>query len=317
MGKRGPKVPDPYAVSDAQEKTNIRTAQEQARLGMTGQTTPYGEVQYVADPSSPSGYRAITSLSPEQQRLLTQSQGLQGQYGDVASAQLGRVSQTMATPFDMNAARGREISDIQRTFMDPQWETSAKSLESDLLNRGIRPGSEMYATMMRQFGQQRSDAYNKMYLDAYNTANAAALTERQIPMSELQGLGSMASPQGVQGVQPINTPQPGVAATNVSENVWNAYNAKAQAQQQKMGGAYGLGQAAMSMIPMLMMMSDIKVKRDIKKLWDHPDGWGVYEFKYITDETPRVGYLAQEVALHRPDAVHNIDGVLHVNYGAL
>ncbi|MBL8583802.1 MAG: hypothetical protein JNL61_16455, partial [Rhizobiaceae bacterium] len=215
MGKSAPKTPDPYKVAEAQTKSNIETAQAQQKLGMTGQETPWGSIQYVADPNSPSGYRAVTEMSEGQQGLFDQNQALQGQLGDIRSQQLGQLGGLMGTPFDMDAARGRELSDINRTFLDPQWSQRDESFEASLLNRGIRPGSAQYEQMMRQHGQQRNDAYNQMYLGAYNTANNAALQERQRPFQEFAALSGAATPQQ-QSVNPANAPSPGVAPTDLT-----------------------------------------------------------------------------------------------------
>ena len=65
-----------------------------------------------------------------------------------------------------------------------------------------------------------------------------------------------------------------------------------------------------------LMTSDIRVKENIT-----PDGtWkghNVYHFNYIGDGLRRRGVMAQEVEQTRPDAVMEIDGIKHVNYGAL
>jgi hypothetical protein len=331
MGKDAPEAPDPAEVARAQSAANIKTAQEQARLAMTGQVTPFGSVQYVKDPTSPSGFRAITQLSPEQQALLAQGQDLQAQYGGIAGEQLGRVGDVMATPFDLQAGRGREISDIQQTFLDPQWDQQKRSLEADLLNRGIRPGSEAYETQMRQFGQQRDDSYNKMFLDAWQLANNAALTERNIPLTDLAALGGGAFPQGTQPVGGAPTPSPGVAPTDVAGPIYQNYNAQMSQYNQGMGGLFGMGASALGgwaqagfpgVASGLAMLSDRRAKTDIRKLGDDPRGWGVYLFRYIWDgieQAVRIGFMADEIEKHRPDAV-GIDpetGFKIVDYGAL
>ena len=62
--------------------------------------------------------------------------------------------------------------------------------------------------------------------------------------------------------------------------------------------------------------SDVRVKENIT-----PDGtWkghNVYHFNYIGDGLRRRGVMAQEIEQTRPDAVMEIDGIKHVNYGAL
>jgi hypothetical protein len=317
MGKSSPKTPDPYKVSAAQTESNIKTAQEQARLAMTGQETPWGSINYVADPNSPSGYRAVTSLSEDQQGLLDQTTGLRTQAG-------GRLGELMGTPFDLNAARATELSDIQRTFLDPQWDQRSSSLETQLLNRGIRPGSAQYENMRRQFGQQQNDAYNQMYLGAYNTANNAALQERQLPFQEYAAVSGI--PQQ-QSVNPAQAPTPGVAPTDISGNVWNAYNQKSQQANANMGGIYGLagnlaGGWASAGFPgvtaALGLLSDRRMKADIERIGDDPRGWGVYRWRYLFGDDVHEGFMADEIEAIRPDVVFTAStGVKSINYAAL
>lgn len=316
--KEAAKAPDPYEVARQQAQMNLETAQATQRMGMTSQDTAYGSVRYVADPTAPSGYRVVTSLSPEQQKLLEQSQGIQGQYGDLTQQQVARVAEAMGKSFSLDAARGAKLSDINRTMMDPQWQQQQQGMEADLLNRGIRPGSEAYTNAMRQFGQQKSDAYNRMYLDSYNTANNAALTERNLPMSDLASLGGMAAPQQMHSIDSVNAPTATVANTDLSSNVYKSAEMNAQAQKDAMGGAFGaastIGGWAMKALP--LMMSDRRLKTDVVKLGDDPRGWSVYSWRYVWDAAKRhVGFMADEV----PEwAVVTLPGGWKaINYGAL
>ena len=63
-------------------------------------------------------------------------------------------------------------------------------------------------------------------------------------------------------------------------------------------------------------MSDIRMKENIV-----PDGtykdYNVYTFNYIGDDRQRRGVMAQEVEKVNPGAVSEIDGIKHVDYGAL
>ena len=47
------------------------------------------------------------------------------------------------------------------------------------------------------------------------------------------------------------------------------------------------------------------------------NGFSVYKYNYIADDTPRRGVIAQEVEETRPEAIAIIDGVKHVNYSML
>ncbi len=340
MGSKSPKAPDPYAVGQAQTATNVATAQEQAKMGMTGQSTPFGSIQYVTDPSSPSGYRAITTLTPEEQALLQQSQGLTAQSGALSGQQmgiigdqLGRVSDSLATPFDLDASRGKQISDIQQTFLDPVWDQRQTALETSLQNRGIRPGSDAYNTAMTQFNNQRSSAYDQMFLDSFNTANNAALQNYELP---LQVLGMLGNPQPTQTPPTpqqatAQTPSPGVAPTDLTSSVYQTYGLQQSAANQAMGGLYGLGSAALGgwasagfpgAAAALAALSDPRAKQDVKRIGTDPRGWGVYVFRYIEgvsdDQDWKVGYMADEVERIRPDAVHlHPTGFKMVDYGAL
>lgn len=313
FGSSAPKPPDPAKVAAAQTKSNIETAQEQARLGMTGQTSDFGSLSYVADPNSPSGYRAVSTLSPEDQALLAQQRDIRANVGGVTNTSLNNVNAAIAQPFDLSAARGTEISDIQKTFLDPQWDNQQKQLENHLLNQGIRPGSDAYINAMRQFQQQRDDAYNKMFLDAFSTANQAALTQRNLPLTDYATLAGTLQPVTGEPA-PINTPSPGVATTPVGQYIYDSYNAQANQAAQNNAGLYGLIGTVGSAI-----ISDRRMKKDILPVGMHPNGLTIYAFRYRNgDDAMHLGFIAQEVANVRPDAVSmRPDGVLMVDYGRL
>ena len=65
------------------------------------------------------------------------------------------------------------------------------------------------------------------------------------------------------------------------------------------------------------MGSDIRIKENIVSDGTTYNGHNVYHFNYINDDVRRRGVMAQEVELTNPDAVVEIDGIKHVNYGAL
>jgi methionine synthase I (cobalamin-dependent) len=62
--------------------------------------------------------------------------------------------------------------------------------------------------------------------------------------------------------------------------------------------------------------SDIRIKENIvfDGAWK---GHNVYTYNFKGRDYRSRGVIAQEVALTRPDAVMEIDGIKHVNYGAL
>lgn len=312
-GDDAPKPPDPKEVAAAQAQANKETAQEQARLAMTGQTSDFGSLTYVSDPNSPSGYRAVQTLSPEDQALLAQQRDLRANLGDTTNSALNNVNRTITgTPFDLTAARGTEISDIQKTFLDPQWEQQRAALDNRLRNQGVRPGSEQYEIAMSQYSQQKDNSYNKMFLDAWSQANQAALTERNLPMQDYATLmGTMSPVTG--NPAPISTPAPGVAPVDIGSYIYQSYNANAANAANQNSGLFGLagtlGSAAIG-------LSDRRLKTDIVRVRDHPLGIGEYLFRYTGgDGTLYRGFMADEVRAVMPDAVVTIGGVDHVDYG--
>jgi hypothetical protein len=237
--------PDPMQTAQAQSGMNKDTAIAQSNLASVNQVTPYGNLTYSTSGTNPDGTpikTATQTLSPEQQQLYNLYTQGQQQYGNIANTQLQNVAQTLSTPFDMNAGRATELSDINKTFLDPQWSQRDEALESKLYNQGVQPGTEAYDRAMRNQGQQRNDAYNQMYLGAYNTANQAALTERNQPLTEITSLLSGAQPQ-----QPsfTSTPAPGVAPVDYSGLVQQNYGQKMQQQNALYGALGGLGGMAL------------------------------------------------------------------------
>jgi len=66
-----------------------------------------------------------------------------------------------------------------------------------------------------------------------------------------------------------------------------------------------------------IMASDIHIKENIVPEGTKWKGLNVYTYNYIDDARPRRGVMAQQVEGMYPNAVTTIDGVKHVNYGAI
>lgn len=64
-------------------------------------------------------------------------------------------------------------------------------------------------------------------------------------------------------------------------------------------------------------LSDIRLKEDLRPIGTTDEGLTIYSFRYKGDPTLHRGVVAQEVREVRPDAVMEIDGFLHVDYGRL
>lgn len=311
-----PEAPDPMETAQAQAGMNKETAVAQYGLNATNQQTPYGNLSYEQIGTWEDGtprFQAASSLSPEMQRLFDSYTSAQGQFGDIANAQLGRVSDTLSSPWDFGAEQASNIVDMQRTFLDPEWDRRQGNLDATLAARGLMPGGEAYGARTQEFGDQRGRAYDQMYLDAYRTAGDMAQRERDQPLKELTSMLSMTQPQSPQFT---STPQPGVAPVDYSGLVTNQYNQQMAAHNAMMGGIFDTAAA----IGGGWARSDCRLKTDVERIGADPRGWGVYGFRYLWDApgVRRVGVMADEVAPILPGAVRiDATGFAMVDYGAL
>jgi hypothetical protein len=327
MGDKAPDPPDPYKVAAADAEGKIKTAREQQKIAMTGQVNPFGSKQYVIDPSSPSGYREITEFSPEMQALLSQGQDLQALSGGIIGNKLGVVGDR--GEFSMDAGRGKVLSDIERTMMDPLWESRREQFDNQMRNEGLMPGSEAYENRMRQFEQQSADAYNKMFLGSYGMGNDAAMKEWMMPLQEAGAIASIHAGQPLPGMPQFGaTPSPGVAPTDLAGIVNNTYQQQVAAANAATTGLYGLGAAGLggwaskgfpgASALLAALPSDRRLKTEIELIGQDPRGWGIYRFKYVWGPKEFIGFMADEVEPIRPDAVvTHPNGYKAINYDLL
>ena len=83
-------------------------------------------------------------------------------------------------------------------------------------------------------------------------------------------------------------------------------------------GPSGMEQmASMASIIGALGMSDIRVKRNIVPEGTSWKGLDVYTYNYLGQSTRRRGVMAQDVEKIYPNAVSELGGVKHVDYGAI
>lgn len=182
-----------------------------------------------------------------------------------------------------------------------------------------------------QFGNQakqqmadndyRSTAGNNMLQDQSFNAQLAKLNAqdqdrsqwlqekfavRNQPLNEISALLSGAqvtSPdfQQLQGQKIANVDYAGLVNSNYQQQVAQSNSL--------MGGIFGLGSS-------LIMASDKRVKEDIDKVGEIDDK-NIYRFRYKSGGPFRLGVMAQEVEKDHPEAVKEIGGIKHVDYGRL
>jgi hypothetical protein len=79
-------------------------------------------------------------------------------------------------------------------------------------------------------------------------------------------------------------------------------------------GPSSVGGAPLSNSLYSSVFSDARLKEDIEPVGELYDGTGVYRYRYKGDPVTRIGVMAQEVELTRPDAIDEIGGFKAVRY---
>lgn len=332
----GPKPPDPAQTAQQAQQINQQTAQTQFQLGATDQTTPWGSLQYTQSGTWPDGtpkYTANQTLSPEMQGVYDQLMGAAGTAaGNINQPINAPALQTtldtsglsrLPTADDYSADRLR-VEDAISARLNPQLQAGRTSRETDLFNRGVRPGTEAYDRAMGLVGQQENDArlqtilaggqeQSRMFGDALagrqqgfgelatqgqfnNDAQTGmfgmGLQARSQPINEIAGL---MSGSGVQNPGFTNTPQPGVGGVDYAGLVQNQYQQQQQRRQNILSGLFGLGSTVAG------VFSDRRLKSNIERIGTHPIGIGLYS--YDINGARATGVMADEVMEVMPEAV--------------
>lgn len=345
-GGDAPAPPDPASTAAAQGAINRDTAITSLETSMIGQQTPYGSLSYekigTTDAGNPQ-YRAVTTLSPEQQQLLNlQNQGSLN-LGQLGIAQLGRINDSVAQPFSydslgpaptFNDAYLQQQKDAIIARDQGRMTNARNSLIQSLANKGITdPGSQAYMTAIDELNRSQNDFSLGADMAAANAAAQRFGIEqagrqqgiqelayaRDRPLSEYAAFMGQSAPQMPTFQQtPQYSQQPaditGPTYANYQGQL-GAYNSGQQANAATMGGLFGLGGSLGA--AGVLKYSDRRLKRNIKRCGTRADGLGLYTFNYLWSDQKEIGVMADEVLAVRPDAVSEVGGYLAVDYSKL
>lgn len=238
------------ALGQQQAQANLDAAKQQQKLNMTPQQTMFGSLNYVADPNSPNGYKAVQSYTPELQNILTSNQKFSQGMSDTGNALLGNQGGALSQGVDLSyGANAQRIADLQRQTLDPIWQRRQNDFDQQMANRGVMPGSAAYDNSYRDFQTGKNDAYNSMFLNAYDKTNNAAVQQFNTNMGGLNAFQNGSQVQApVSSLGLTSTPQASVAAPDIMGaynssmgQQQNAYNNQMANNSATMGGLFGLG----------------------------------------------------------------------------
>ena len=210
-----PPPPDYAGAASATASGNLDAARLASRANRVDQYTPYGSQVYTSGVGGDADrWRSDINLTDTGQKLLDYQNEASLGLGEQTTQALDRVNAGLSQPFDYGSVQ--DVNDAsykaQTDRLDPQWEQRQAATETQLINQGLRPGTEAYDNAMRVMGEARNDAYGQARINAINTSPqtmqmASAL--RSQPLNELNALRT-----GSQVTNPTftNAPQQGQTA---------------------------------------------------------------------------------------------------------
>lgn len=231
-----PKPPDANLVASTQQTYNQNAATAQNKTNSYDQSGPLGNVNYIADPNSPSGYRIQTSAGATGAPLI-------GAATNLANNSAGMYS----TPFDSNAATKATADKLnmwQHDYLKPIYGQQDSNLEASLRNQGLMPGSEAYNNAKNLLARNQGDTTNQYLTMNQKTAYDQAIQDYQRPLQTIGGLLQTGAPTGFQ-----NAPTAQIQPANYAGAAQNAYQGQLQSYENNNNnwaklGVAGIGLAA-------------------------------------------------------------------------
>jgi hypothetical protein len=298
MGKKAPAAPaapDYTGAAIAQGTANIESARATAKLNNPNMYTPYGTqlVSYEGDVPT-----VRQTLTPTAQKSLEAQQNVDLSLSNLAQKGTGIASNVLDKPFSfggpdvqtsldtsgiakmpVNAGMTGQEAIMQR--LEPSLARQRVSTETQLINQGLRPGTEAYNNAINLLGQQENDArtqavtqglnldiganaqgYNQALQSGQfaNTAQqqalAQAIQQRQMPLNEINALTSSSQIENPQfgAYAGSNVAPPPIAQATAQQGQFdqNTYNQQVASQNANTAGLYSLGGAGIIGVGMAM-----------------------------------------------------------------
>jgi hypothetical protein len=314
--------------------------------------TPYGTSLVSYDGDTPTIRQTLT---PQAQQTLEAEQRVQTSLANLGEKGTQMASTVLDKPFAFggpSVQTSLDTSNIARmpvnagttgqeaimSRLEPSLARARTSAETNLVNQGLRPGTEAYDNAIRSLGEQETDQRTQAVLQGIgldtaanaqgynqalqsgqfgNTAQQQALAQaiqgRQMPLNEITALMSGSQIQNPQfgAYQGANVAPAPIANATAQQGAYdqNAYNQRVATQNANMGGLFSLGSAAIG-------LSDRRLKSNIKRIGTHKLGIGIYEYDIMGKHD--IGVMAQEVEQVMPEAIHiHPSGYMMVDYGRI
>ena len=231
MGKKAapPPTPDYAGAAVAQGAANVESARATAKLSNPNIYTPYGTQLVSYDGDVPTVRQTLT---PTAQKTLEAQQGVELSLANLGSKGAQTASNVLDKPFSFggpDVQTSLDLSNVAKmpvnagmtgqeaimSRLEPSLARQRTSTETNLINQGLRPGTEAYDNAINLLGQQETDARTQAVLQGLNLdiganaqgynqalqtgqfgntaqqqALAQAIQSRQMPLNEINALMS-------------------------------------------------------------------------------------------------------------------------------
>jgi hypothetical protein len=290
MGKESspPPAPDYVGAAYAQGTANVDAARASAKLSNPNVYTPYGSQTVTYNGDVPT---VTQSLTPTSQRTLDAQQAVKYQLANLGQKGAGIASNVLDKPFNFGGPAVQTSLDLsniakmpvnagttgQQAIMarlEPSLAKQRVSTETQLINQGLRPGTEAYNNAIQLLGQQENDARQQAVLQGLNLdigsnaqgfnqalqggqfgntaqqqALAEAIQQRQMPLNEISALMSGSQIQNPQfgAYAGSNVAPAPIANATAQQGAYaaNAYNQQVAQDNALTSGLFSLGGAAL------------------------------------------------------------------------
>ena len=259
--------PDPYRTATAQYGTNIDSAVASTRLANANQVSPIGKTTNKVNGYTTIGgkkvpqYTQTFKYNPGQQKLYNQQLAIGQNMNTIAGQQLNRLKSSLSQPIDVSGAPQlagdftdyrNQVEQGLNSRLEPQLARDENATRARLANSGLTQGSAAWNSEMDRLGRQANDARTQVMLASGGEARAAGgyqnqarqqyigeeMAKRNQPLNEITALSS--GGQVAQPGQP-NWAGYGVAAPDITGNIYQSYNQQQAQNNATMGGLFGLG----------------------------------------------------------------------------
>lgn len=332
-GSSPPPPTDPEKVGRVDYFTDAASAGFGVEHGLANKFTPGGSVTFdkydlpsiTLDGKEVDGGQGVanifTQFAPQ----------LQSTWDTLVSKGNNLASQLPSGAFNPDI----ESEDLRQAYVNeglrnitPVWDREDNQFKTLMAERGQPIGGEIWNDQSQQIGDERNRYVQNLTDQAHQAAATRqgqlfnmAMASHQLPFQDAANFGNILSsmqanlsgdPASFIPIQGINVDTSG----NFARYDQQRYNNWAAEQANSPLGP--LANMAGTLGAAMIMRSDKDAKENIKQVGKTNDGQPIYQYNYKGEPRGaiRMGLLAQNVEVEHPEAVHEVDGVKHVDYGA-